>query len=221
MSESLQPYDQIFATPWPAASQSCLSFTMSQSLLKLMSIELVMPSKHLILCLSLLILLLTFPSIKVFFNKSVLHVRWPKYWSFRFSISPSNEQSRLISFRIDWFDPLAVQRTIKSLLQHYKLKASILLQKKQELQYHSLKHENNNHRKLTKMNTWITACVTQGSYEPCCARPPKMVGSWWRVLTKHGSLQIGMQTTSIFLPQEPHEQYKRLMYDKIHYNIKK
>ena len=157
MTKSLQPYDQIFAILWTIASQASLSFTVSQSLLKLISIELVMPSEHLILCHPLLILLLIFPSIRIFSNKSALHIRWPKYWSFSFSISSTNEQSRLISFRIDWFDLLAVQRTLKSLLQHYKLKACIFLQKKQELQSHSLKHENNNHRKLTKMNTWNTA----------------------------------------------------------------
>ena len=116
MTKSSQPYDQIFATLWTIASQASLSFTVSQSLLKLISIELVMLSEHLILCHPLLILLLIFPSITIFSNKSALHIRWPKYWSFSFSISPTNEQSRLISFRIDWFDLLAVQRTLKSLL---------------------------------------------------------------------------------------------------------
>ena len=100
-----------------------LSFTISQSLLKLMSVELVMPSNHLILCRPLLLLPSIFPSIKVVSDESVVHIRWPKYWSFSFSISPSNEYSGLISFRADWFDLLAVQRTLKSLLQHSSSKS--------------------------------------------------------------------------------------------------
>ena len=116
----------LFATPWTIAHQASLSITNSQSLLKLMSIELVMLSNHLILCRPLLLLPLIFPSIRVFYNESVLPIRWPKYWSFSFSISPSNEYSGLISFRIDWFDLLAVQGTLKSLLQHHSSKASIL-----------------------------------------------------------------------------------------------
>ena len=115
-----------FASPWTAAHQASLSITNSQSLLKLMSIKLVMPSNHLILCHPLLFLPSIFPSIRVFFNESALHIRWPKYWSFSFSISPSNEYSGLISFRIDWLDLLAVQGTLKSLLQHHSSKASIL-----------------------------------------------------------------------------------------------
>ena len=113
---------QLLATPWTAAGQASLSITKSQSLLKLMSIDLVMPSNHLILCCPLLLPPSIFPSIRVFSNKSVLHIRWPKYWSFSFSISPSNEYSGLISFRIDWFDLLAVQGTLKSLLQHQSSK---------------------------------------------------------------------------------------------------
>ena len=109
---------QLFATPWTAAPQASLSITNSWSLLKLMSIESVMPSNHFILCLPLLLLPSIFPSIRVFHNESVLHIRWPKYWSFSFSISPSNEYSGLISFTIDWFDLLVVQGTLKSLLQH-------------------------------------------------------------------------------------------------------
>ena len=112
--------------PWTAARQASLSFTIFQSLLKVMSIELVMPSNHLILCCPFLLLLSIFPSIKVFSNALALHIRWPKYWSFSFSISPSNEYSGLISFRIDWLDLLAVQGTLKSLLQHHSSKASIL-----------------------------------------------------------------------------------------------
>ena len=116
----------LFATPWTAARQSSLSITNSQSLLKLMSVESVMPSNHLILCCPLLLLPSIFPSIRVFSKESVLGIRWPKYWSFSFSISPSNEYSGLISFRMDWFDLLAVQGTLKSLLQHHSSKTSIL-----------------------------------------------------------------------------------------------
>ena len=116
---------QLFVTPWVAACQASLSFTISQSLLKLMSIESVMPSNHLVLCRPLLLLPLIFPSIRVFSNESALHIRWPKYWSFSFSISPSNEYSGLISF-IDWLDLLAVQGTLESLLQYHGSKASIL-----------------------------------------------------------------------------------------------
>ena len=113
-------------TPWNAARQASLSFTISWSLLKLMSIELVMPSNHLFLCHSLLLLPSVFSNIRVFSNELALHIRWPNYWSFSFSISPSNEYSGLISFRNDWFDLLAVQGTLKSLLQHHSSKASIL-----------------------------------------------------------------------------------------------
>ena len=115
----------LFATPWIAARQASLSITNSQSLLKLMSIELVMPSSHLILCCPLLLLPSIFPSIRIFFSKSTLRMRWPKYWSFSFSISPSNEHPGLISFRIDWLDLLAVQVTLRSLLQHHSSNASI------------------------------------------------------------------------------------------------
>ena len=115
-----------FVTPWTAACQALLSITDSWSLLKLMSIELVIPSNDLILCCPLLLLPSVFPSIRVFSNKSVLRIRWPKYWSFSFSIRPSNEHSGLISFRMDWLDLLAVQGTLKSLLQHHSSKASVL-----------------------------------------------------------------------------------------------
>ena len=113
-------------TPWTAAHQASLSITNSWSLLKLMSVESVMPPNHLILCHPLLLLPSIFHSMRVFSNESVLCIRWPKYWSFNFCISPSSEYSRLISFRIDWFDLLAVQGTLKNLLQHHSLKASIL-----------------------------------------------------------------------------------------------
>ena len=117
---------QLFATPWTAVHQASLSITNSRSLLKLMSIELVMPSNHLTLCHPLLLLPSIFPSIRVFNNESVLHSRWPNYWTFSFSISPSNEYSELISFRVDWLDLLAVQGTLKSLLQHHTSKAWVL-----------------------------------------------------------------------------------------------
>ena len=114
------------ANPWTAARQASLSITNSQSLLKLMSIELVMPSNHLILCRPLLLPPSLFPSIRVFSSESVLHIRWPEYWSFSFSISSSNEYSGLISFRIDWLGLFAFQGTLKRLLQHHSSKASIL-----------------------------------------------------------------------------------------------
>ena len=117
---------RLFATPWTAALQASLSITNSWSLLRLMSIELVMPSSHLILYHPLLLLPSIFPSIRVLSNEPVLHIRWPKYCSFSFSLSPSNEYSELISFRIDWLDLLGVHGTLKSLLQHQSSEASIL-----------------------------------------------------------------------------------------------
>ena len=117
---------QLSATPWTAAHQASPSITNSRSLPKLVSIESVMPSNHLILCCPLLLLPSIFPSIRVFSNESALRTRWPKYWSFSFNISPSNEHPGLISFRIDWLDLLAVQGTLKSLLQHHSSKTSIL-----------------------------------------------------------------------------------------------
>ena len=116
----------LFATPWTAACQASLSIINSRSLLKLMSIMLVMPSHHLILCHPLLLPPSVIPSMRVFPRESVLHIRWPKYWSFSFSISSSYGYSGLISFRIDWFDLLAVQGTLKSLLKHHSSKASLL-----------------------------------------------------------------------------------------------
>ena len=117
---------QFFTTPWTAARQASLSINSYQSLLKLMSIKSVMPSNHLILCSPLLLLPSIFPSIRVFSNEPVLLIRWPKYWSFSFNISPSSEYSGLISYRTDWLDLLAVQGTLKSLLQHHSSEASIL-----------------------------------------------------------------------------------------------
>ena len=125
-SVQLPSHVWLFATPWTAALQASLSINNSQSLLKLMPIESVMTSSRLILCHPLLLPPLIFPSIMVFSNESALRMRWPKYWSFSFNISPSNEYSGLISLRIDWFGLLALQATLKSLLQHHSLKASIL-----------------------------------------------------------------------------------------------
>ena len=124
-SVQLLSHVRLSATPWTAARQASLCIINSQSSLKLMSIGSVMPSNHLILCCPLLLLPSIFPSIRVFSNELVLHISWPKYWSFSFSISPSSEYSGLISFRIDWFN-LSVQCTLKSLLQHHSSKASIL-----------------------------------------------------------------------------------------------
>ena len=125
-SVHLLSHVQVFTTLRTAACQASLSITNSQSLPKLMSIKMVTPSNHLILCCPLLLLPSIFPSIRVFSNESSLHIRWPKYWSFSFSISPSNEHSGLISFRMDWLDLLVVQGTLKSLLQHHSSKASVL-----------------------------------------------------------------------------------------------
>ena len=125
-SVQLLSHIQLFVTQWTAARQASLSITNSWSLLKLKSIESVMPSNHLILCRSLLLPPSIFPRIRVFSNETVLRIRWPTYWSFSFSISPSNEYSGLISFRMDWLDLLAVQGTPNSLLQHHSSKASIL-----------------------------------------------------------------------------------------------
>ena len=117
---------RLFVTRWTAAHQASLSIINSQSWLKLMSIESVMPSNHLILCHHLRFLPSIFPSIRIFSTESVLHIRWPKYWSSSFNISPSNEYSGMISFRMDWLDLLAVQGTLKSLFQHHSSKASVL-----------------------------------------------------------------------------------------------
>ena len=117
---------QLFVTPWTTACQASLFITNSQSLLKLMSIESVMPSNHLILCRPLLLLPSIFPSVRVFSNESVLPIKWPEYWSFSFNINPSNELPGLTSFRMDWLDLLAVQGTLRSLLQHHSSKASVL-----------------------------------------------------------------------------------------------
>ena len=122
---SILSHVQLFETPSTAARQASLCFTISWSLLRLKSVESVMPSNHLILCHHLLLLSSIFSRIRVFSNESALRVRWPKYWSFSFSISPSNEYSGLISFRMDWFDLLTVQGTLKSLLQHHSSKASL------------------------------------------------------------------------------------------------
>ena len=122
-SVQLFSHVRLFVNPWTAGCKASLSITNSWSLLKLMTIKSVMPSNHPILCLPFLLLPLIFPSIRVFSNESVLCIRWPKYWNFSLSISPSNEYSGLIFFKIDWFYLLAIQRTLKSLLQHHSLKA--------------------------------------------------------------------------------------------------
>ena len=128
MFNSVQSLSHVwfFATPWTAARQASLSFSNSRSLLKLMSIKSVMPSNHLILCHPLLLLPSIFPSNRVFPNESALDISWPQYWSFRFRFSPSSEYSKLISFIIDWLEVLAVQRTLKSLVQHHSTEPSIL-----------------------------------------------------------------------------------------------
>ena len=128
VSQSVQSltHVRLFVTPWIAARETSLSITISRSLLKLMSMESVMPSNHLILLRPLLLSPSIFPGIRVFSSESALHIRWPKYWSFSFNISPFNKHSGLISFRMDWLDLLAVQGTLKSLLQHHSSKASIL-----------------------------------------------------------------------------------------------
>ena len=128
VSQSVQSLScvRLFVTPWTIAHQASLSITSSQSLPKLMAVESVMPSNHLILCCPLLLPPSIFHSIRVFSNESTLHMRWPKYWSFSFSISPSNEHPGLVSFRMDWLDLLVVQGTLKSLLQHHSSRASIL-----------------------------------------------------------------------------------------------
>ena len=128
---------RLVTTPWTAACQASLFITNSRSSLRLISIELVMPSSHLILCRPLLLLPQSPPSIRVFSNELTLHMRWPKYWSFSFSISPSDEHPRPISFRMDWLDILEVQGTLKSLLQHHSSKASIL--------WHQLSSQSNSH----------------------------------------------------------------------------
>ena len=126
-SVQLLRHVQLFETPWNPACQASLSISNSWSLLKPTSIELVMPSNHLILCRPLLLQTSVFPNIRIFSNESALHIRWPKYWSFSFNISPPDEHPGLISFKMDWLDLLAVQGTLKSLLQHHSSKASILL----------------------------------------------------------------------------------------------
>ena len=144
---------QLFVTPWTAAHQASLSITNSQSLLKFMPIELVMLSNHLIFCRPFLLLLSLFPSTEVFSNESVLHIRWPKYWSFSFSISSCNEYSGVISFRMDWLDLLAVQGPLKSLLQHHSSKASILWYS--DFFMAQTAHPNMTTGKTISLTTWI------------------------------------------------------------------
>ena len=160
-SVQLLSHVQLFVTPWIAARQASLSITNSQRSLRLTSIESVMPSSHLILCCPLLLLPPIPPSIKVFSNESALHMRWPKYWSFSFSIIPSKEIPGLISFRMDWLDLLAVQGTLKSLLQHHSSKASILnlqeiISSKQNFMCFASKSGEGNH--------W--RCLSRKPYDP-------------------------------------------------------
>ena len=167
-SQSVQLLSRVglFVTPWTAAHQASLSITSFQSLLKLMSIGSVMPSNHLILCCPLLLLPSIFPSIRVFSNDSVLHIRWPKYWSFSFSISSSNEYSGLTSFRMDWLDLLAIQGNFKSLLQHHSSKASIL--------WHSaffivqLSHPYTTTGKTIALTRWNLAGKVMSLFLICC-----------------------------------------------------
>ena len=156
----------IFVTPWAGALQASLFITNSQSLLKLISIKSVMPSNHLILCHPLLLLPSIFPSIRVFSNESALHIRWPKYWSFSFSISPSNEYSGLISLTIDWFDLLAVQGTLKRLLQYDSSKASIL--SRSALWSYSYKH----------YSVQFSCSVVSDSSRPHELQPARLLRPW-------------------------------------------
>ena len=154
------------ATPWSAAHQASLSITNIWSLLKFMSVELVMPFNHLILCCALLLLLSIFPSIKVFSNKSVLCIRWPKYQSFSFNISPSNEYSRLISFRMNGLDLLAVQGTLKSFLQHHSSKASIL--QHSAFFFIQLSHPYMTTGKTIALTTWTFVAKLYFCFLLCC-----------------------------------------------------
>ena len=168
---------QLFATPWTAASQVSLTITNFQSLLKLMSIESVMPSNHLILCRPFLLRPSIFPSIRVFPNESVLRIRWPKYWSCTFNISPSNEYSGLISFGIDWLDLLTVQGTLKNLLQHHSSKASIF---------------------------WCSVFFIAQLSHPYMTTGKTMVLTRWTFVTKVMSLLFNMLSSVViaFLPSE-------------------
>ena len=163
-------------------------------LLKLMFIELVMPSNHLILCHPLLLLLSIFPCIRVFSNESFLLIRWPKYWNCGIIISPSKEYLGLISFRIDWFVLLAVQGTLKSLLQHHSSKASILKCSAFFMVQLSHPYMTTGKTTVSTIPDWSLGsqpCLTQGNYEPCHVGPPKVNSSWWRVLAKRGPLEKG------------------------------
>ena len=172
VSQSVQllSHVRLFATTWIAARQASPSITNSRSLLKLMSIESVMPSSHLILCHPLLLLPPNPPSIRVFSNESTLHMRWQKYWSFSFSISPCNEHPGLISFRMDWLDLLAAQGTLKSLLQHHSSKASVLrrsvfftVQLSTPFNPHPL-HSQLEYNGLHKMYTWLCKSFIHSSF---------------------------------------------------------
>ena len=152
--------------PMDCSTQASLFFSISWSLLNLMSIESVMPSKHLILCRPLLLLPSIFPSIRVFSNESVICIKWPKYWSFSFNISPSNEYQGLISFKMDWFDLLAVQGTLKSLLQHHSLKASI--PQRSAFFIIPLSHPYMTTGKSTALTSWTFVCKAMSLLLICC-----------------------------------------------------
>ena len=192
------------ATPWTAAHKASLSNTNSQSLLKLMSLVSVMPSNHLILCRPLLFLPSIFPSIRVFSSESVIHIRWPKYWSFSFGISPSNEYSGVVSFRIDWLDLLAVQGTLKSLLQHHSSKVPIL--RCSAFYVVQLSHLYMTSGKTVALTRWtffgkvmsLLFNILTRFVIAFLPRSKHLLISW---LTKRGRLKKG-----IFLPWEPCEQ---------------
>ena len=174
---------QFFATPCTAARQASLSFTISQSFLKLMSIESVMPSNHLILCHLLLLLPSIFPSIRVFSSESALHIRRPKHWSFSFSISPSSEYSGLISFRMDWFDLLTDQGTLRSLLQHYNLKTSVLQCSVFFLvQFSHLYMTTGKNRALTR-RTFVSKVMQKLKIKIVCPRTTKGATAWTKNLS--------------------------------------
>ena len=175
-------------TPWTAARQASLAFTISCSLLKLISIKLVMPSNHLILCCPLLLLPSIFPSIRVFSSELVLCIRWLKYWSFSFSISPSNEYSGLISFRMDWFDLLAVQGTLKSLLQYHNSKASVLQHSPFFIVQLSHPH----------MTIGKTIALARGTFARFCLSTYKLVFTSGKIILFHEMVVLASSTYKFY-----------------------
>ena len=197
-SVQLLSHVRLFATPWTAACQASLSITNSQSLLRLMPIKSVMPSSHLILCRPVLLLPPIPPSITVFSNESTLRMRWPKYWSFSFNISPSNGHPGLMSFRMDWLDLLAVQGTLKSLPQHHSSKASIL--RRSAFLTVQLSHPHVTTGKATALTRWAFVG------KPCHAAVSGIAKSWtrlsyctelnWVFVAAHKIFSCGVQTLS-------------------------